>query len=255
MKKIIIGNLKMNLVSPAERERYLESLKKEIETKQLKNSEIVICPPQMHLEKFIDETEKEKFLVGVQNLFWEDRGSFTGETSPLMLKNFGITYCIIGHSERRRFFGETDEIANAKIKAALRNNLSPIYCVGETKEERELGQTNKSIEKQVLLGLKDVPLTQLGKIVIAYEPIWAVGSDLVPKSDEILSVKITIQKIITQHYGPNYMEKIRVVYGGSVNARSAKQVCVEPGMDGVLIGRESLIPSEFMKIAQIIDEE
>lgn len=243
----------MNLVSLAERERYLESFKKEMGVKQLKNSEVVLCPPQMHVEKFITEADGEKFSVGVQNLFWEDRGSFTGETSPLMLKNFGVSYCIIGHSERRKFFGETNEVSNAKIKAALQNNLNPIYCVGETKEERDLGQTNKSIEKQVLEGLAEIPLTQLGKIVIAYEPIWAVGSDLVPKSDEILSTKITVQKIIAKHYGANYLEKIRVVYGGSVNARTAKQVCVDPGMDGVLVGRESLIPSEFMKIAEIID--
>ena len=254
MKKIIIGNLKLNLVNSAERENYFNSFNSEIKKNELLNSEIVLCPPFIHLEKFVEKISRNGIMVGVQNIFIEDRGSFTGEISPLMVKNFGGRFVIIGHSERRKYFGETNETCNEKIKAVLKNNLKPIYCVGESEKEKKEDRTFEIIEKQIKEGLLDIPSTKVGEIVIAYEPIWAVGTDSVPESNEIMKIKILIRKILAQMCSSELAEKIPILYGGSVKPKTAFQLCVNPGMDGALVGRESLIPAEFLKIAKIIDE-
>lgn len=253
MGKLIVGNLKMNLLTIAERDRYLESLRKELKEKKLSDSEIVVCPPAVHLESFVARSEGEDFAVGAQNIFWEDRGSFTGEISALMVKNIGAKFVIVGHSERRKYFGETDEIVKAKINSVLGADLTPILCVGETMEEKEDGKTATVITNQIHGGLADVPLSRISSVVIAYEPVWAVGSDRIPTSDEIMSVKILIKKIFADTFGNPVAEKMRVLYGGSVKASTAKQVCLDADMDGVLVGRESLIPLEFAKIAEIIN--
>lgn len=255
MKKIIVGNLKMNILTVAERDRYCDSFVNELKSKELSSTEIVLCPPVVHLESFVRQLNDENISIGVQNVFWDDRGSFTGEVSPLMVKNFGADYVIVGHSERRRYFGETDEIFNAKIIASLRHNLNVVFCVGETLEEKKTNQTSEVIMRQINQGLNDIPQTKIGRIVIAYEPVWAVGSDAVPSEDEIMLARILIKKVLTQKFGAEYADKIRILYGGSVNARTAQQVCVKPGMDGVLVGRESLIPVEFLRIAEIINQQ
>ena len=242
----------MNLLSPQERERYLEFLSKELQGKKLKNTEIVVCPPFVHIESFVKSVGK-KVRIGSQNIFWEEKGAYTGETSPVMLKNIKAQYAIIGHSERRRYFGETNETINLKLKSALRAGLTPIFCVGETKEEKGMDMTMDVIVRQIQEGLKDISRVLIEKIVIVYEPVWAVGSDVIPTSNEIMGAKLLIRKILTEKYGAKYVEKIRVIYGGSVNAKWAKQVCVDPEMDGVLVGRESLVPHEFVKIASIIN--
>jgi triosephosphate isomerase len=254
MKKIIIGNLKMNLLTLAERDRYLESFVSEMHIKKNLNSEIVLCPPNIHLEKFIEKFKDNNILVGTQNIFQEERGSFTGEVSAPMMKNLGVKFVVVGHSERRKYFGETNKIANEKIKAALKNNLIPIYCIGETQEERNAGRIGEILFAQIIEGLNEISVMNAPKIILAYEPVWAVGSDKIPSSDDILGVKILIKKILSKIYSLGILEKIKIVYGGSVKANTAIQVCVEPGMDGVLVGRESLIPSEFIKIAEIIDK-
>ena len=253
MNKLIVGNLKMNLITAAERDRYLESVKKEVKGKELTNCELVLCPPSLHLQSFISENENKEFAVGAQNVFWEDRGSFTGEVSALMVKNIGVEYVIIGHSERRRYFNETDDVVRMKINSALNVGLSPICCVGETLEERQNGKTTEVIMNQIHAGLADVPVSKITSVVIAYEPVWAVGSDAVPASDEIMEVRILLKKIFADTFGLPVAEKMKILYGGSVKAATAKQLCNDPGMDGVLVGRESLIPMEFVKIAEIID--
>lgn len=255
MEKLIVGNLKMNLLTIAERDRYLESLKKELKGKEFSNSEIVLCPPSIHLESFAGKIEDGDFAVGAQNVFWEDRGSFTGEISAPMVKNVGAKFVIVGHSERRKNFGETNEILKAKVNAVLNSNLTPIFCVGETLEERQNGETSEVIVKQIHEGLADVPVSKIASVVIAYEPVWAVGSDAVPTSDEIMEVKILLKKIFADTFGVPVSEKMRILYGGSVKALITKQVCLDPGMDGVLVGRESLIPMELVKIAEIINNE
>ena len=252
---MIVGNLKMNILTSAERDRYSESFLKELQAKKFSGIEIMVCPPILHLENFVEKFKNEKVSVGVQNFFWEDRGSYTGEISPLMARNFGADFALVGHSERRNYFGETDLIFNAKIKAALRNDLNVIFCVGETEEEKKAQKTNDVIEHQIKIGLKEIPSNKIGKITIAYEPVWAVGSDLIPAEDEIMSVRILIRKTLIAELGKEYAEKIRILYGGSVNSRTVEQVCVKSGMDGVLVGRESLIPNEFLRIAEIINKK
>lgn len=247
-----MGNLKMNLLTIAERDRYLESLKKELKSKEIYDSKIVLCPPAIHLESFVNRIENDDFSVGAQNVFWEERGSFTGEISALMVKNIGVQYAIIGHSERRGYFKETNDDAKNKINSALSAGILPIYCVGETLEEREGGKTADVITTQIHEGLADVPVSRITSIVIAYEPVWAVGSDSIPTSEEIMEVKILLKKIFADTFGIPVAERVRVLYGGSVKATTAKQLCLDSGMDGALIGRESLIPMEFVKIAEIL---
>jgi triosephosphate isomerase (TIM) len=243
----------MNLLSQIEREKYFESFKKEMAGKNFKQTEIVLCPPTIHLEAF-SYWKNKSIHLGAQNVFSEDKGSYTGETSPLMLKNFGCEYVIIGHSERRRYFSENNEEINLKMIFSLKHGLCPILCVGESKMEKENHETLPVIAKQVKEGLRDISRTKAEKIIIAYEPVWAVGTDLVPSAHDIMEARVLIRKILVEMFGKKYAEKTLILYGGSVNSRTAKQVCVDPGMDGALIGRESLNPHEFLKIAEIINE-
>jgi triosephosphate isomerase len=252
MHKLIIGNLKMNLLSLAEREQYLKSFKKELLGKKLTDVEIVLCPPMIHLENF-NKVLGKRVALGGQNCFWENKGSYTGEISPPMLKNFGSEYVIIGHSERRKNFGENDEAINQKVLASLKNGLNPIICVGETKDQRQSGETMSVIMRQVKAALLGVTAGKLEKIVVAYEPVWSVGSDSIPTANEIMEARVLIQKILSQSFSKKYVEQMRIIYGGSVSAKTAKQACLDSGMDGALIGRESLTPREFMKIVKIID--
>lgn len=252
MGKLIVGNLKMNILSVIERDRYLKTFEKEYEEKDITRIEIILCPPSIHIESFRNSLEK-KVRIGAQNMFWEREGSFTGEISPSMIKNMGCEYVILGHSERRRYFMEKDEDVNLKIVAALKVGLKPIMCVGETKAEKQSGQTLRVITDQVKKTLKDINRSKIENITIAYEPVWAVGSDLTPTSNEIMEAKLLIRKILVGMFEKKYAEQVRILYGGSVNSKTAREVCVDPAMDGALIGRESLTPYEFIRIAEIIN--
>lgn len=243
----------MNLLSSVERERYLSLFKKELGNKKFSKVELVLCPSSIHLEEFKKFFGKRIFLGG-QNVFWEREGSYTGEISPSMIKNFGAEYVIIGHSERRRYFGETDEEINLKIKSALKVGLKPVVCVGESKAEREKRQTLAVITKQVKAALKDINRTKSQELIIVYEPIWAVGTDVTPTANEIMEAKLLIRKILVQLFEKKYANEARIIYGGSVNSKTIREVCLDPAMEGVLIGRESLVPYEFIKIAEIINE-
>ncbi|MDO8529500.1 MAG: triose-phosphate isomerase, partial [bacterium] len=250
MQKYIIGNLKMNLISQAELERYFKAFKNEIKEKKLENVTAVLCPPSVYLKDFAKELENKKVSIGAQNIFWEKSGSFTGEISSVIVKNIGGEYAIIGHSERRRYFGETNETVNLKIKAAFKARLFSIVCLGETLSERETGLTGKIITDQLQGGLKDVSIANVEKITFVYEPVWAVGTDAVPSSNEIMEIKILIRKILAEKYGLKYSQRAIILYGGSVNPKILNEVYFKPGMDGVLVGRESLNPREFVKIAE-----
>lgn len=243
----------MYILSPVERERYFKSLKKELSEKKLEDVEIVLCPSFIHLEEF-SKVVGDKAKIGAQNMFWEKEGAFTGEISSIMLKNFGCEYVILGHSERRRFFFETDEDVNLKIIAALKVRLKPVICIGETKEERDSGKTMSIIINQIRGALKDISRARADQINIVYEPVWAVGSDVFPTSHEIMEAKVLIRKVLTGIFGKKYAGKVRILYGGSVNAKMTQQVCLDPEMDGVLAGRASLTPHDLIKIAGIIDK-
>ena len=252
MEKIIIGNLKMNLLSVVEREQYLKLLKKELAGKKIKNFPIVLCPPAIHLEAF-SKLKRKNVFFGAQNVFWKRSGSFTGEISPSMIKNMGAQFVILGHSERRKYFGEKDEEINQKISSVLRNGLIPIVCGGDTALEKEKGQTFRIISAQLKKAMQRINRTKLNQIIIAYEPVWAVGSDIIPSANEIMQVKILIKKILVEIFEKKYADETKIIYGGSVNSKTAKETCLDSGMDGVLVGRESLIPFEFLKIGQIIN--
>lgn len=254
MNKIVIGNLKMNLVSLAEREQYLKLFKKVLAGKDFLATDIVLCCPTVHLEGFQKKLPKT-IQLGVQNVFWEDRGSYTGEFSSMMAKNFGCEYALCGHSERRKYFGETEQMINLKVRAILKNKLIPIICLGETAEERKSGKTLAVITKQIKEIFLGLAQEKLEKIVIAYEPIWSVGSDAIPTPNEIMEARVLIRKVLMQDYAKKNVEKVRIIYGGSVNTKTAKKTCIEGGMDGALVGRESLTPVEFLKIVKIINNK
>jgi triosephosphate isomerase len=251
--KYLIGNLKMNLISQAELERYFKAFESEIKGKSFKNAKIVVCPPFVHLKEFVEEIKSKKVAIGAQNIFCERCGSYTGEISGIMVKNIGAEYAIIGHSERRRYFGETDEMINLKLKSAIKERIISVLCFGETLEERGAGITSKIITNQIKNSLEGISTSGLEKIIFAYEPIWAVGTDTVPTSNGIMEVKILIRKILAEKYGLKHSQKAIILYGGSVKEKILNQVCLDPGMDGVLVGRESLNPHEFIKIAEMLN--
>lgn len=253
MSKLVIGNLKMNILSIEERENYFDLFKKEISGRKLNGAEIVICPPFVHLEAFRKSLSK-KIKIGAQNIFWEGNGAYTGETSGIMIRNLGCEYVIIGHSERRRYFCENNEEVNLKIDAALKVGLKPVLCVGETKIEKATHQMLNVISEQLKKVLLGVARVKLEQVVVAYEPVWAVGTDATPTAHEIMEAKVLIRKILVEMFGKKYAEKVPILYGGSVNSRTVKDLCINPGMDGVLVGRESLLPHEFLRIAEIINK-
>ncbi len=252
-KKLVVGNMKMNPVSVAEFDRYLDMLEKEAKNATFEKTEIVICPPAIYLERLLGRKLKN-VKAGVQNIYWEHQGAYTGEVSAGMAKSAGAAYAIVGHSERRKYFGENEEIINLKLKAILKSGLRAILCVGESLEERKSGRTAVVLKEQLKESLSGVGVGKTNCISIAYEPIWAVGTDKTPASDEILEAKIVIKKILSEFYSRKAVEKMRILYGGSVKAFSVLEVCIDPAMDGALVGRESLVPYEFVKIAKMIDE-
>ncbi len=254
MEKLIIGNLKMNIVSDVERENYFKSFKKSIRNKKLKQTKIILCPPTIHLETFTKKIKNKNVSFGAQNVYYENKGSYTGEISPAMVKNFGGEYVIIGHSERRKYFNETDKTVNQKIKLSLKEKLQPIFCLGETSEERKSGELKNIISKQLKKGLADIPKNKIFKVIIAYEPIWAIGTGDIPTSENIMEVQILIKKILVDNFSLNINKLPKILYGGSVNYRNAKNLCLDVGMDGVLVGGESLHPVDFLKIVEVLDK-
>ncbi|MDO9231512.1 MAG: triose-phosphate isomerase [bacterium] len=253
MSKLIIGNLKMNILSPAQQEQYLSLFKKELTGKKINNCELILCPPAIHLPGF-QKAKIKKIILGAQNMFWEEKGSYTGEISPAMLKNFDCAYVILGHSERRRYFCERDEEVNLKVISALKNGLKPVLCVGENGEQKKEG--SKVVLQQLENCLANISRGKIENVVICYEPVWAISSnnpDHLPSANDIMSAKLLIRKFLVGKYGVKLAEKVKIIYGGSVSASITKEVCLEPGMDGVLIGRESLAPHEFVKIASLLN--
>lgn len=253
MSKLVVGNLKMNLISPAERERYVTNFKKELGGREFLRTKIILCPAYIHLEYFRREFEKD-IPIGAQNMFFEREGSYTGEVSGAMVKNLGCEYVIIGHSERRKYFGEGDKIFSLKIGSALKLGLSPILCVGEKEQG---GNSVAVVLAQLKNCLEGVSISRMENVVICYEPVWAISSnnpDHMPTSNEIMSARILIKKFLVEKYGKKTADKVKIIYGGSVNVGNVKEVVTDPAMDGALVGRESLTPYDFLKIAEMIND-
>ncbi|MEO0088237.1 MAG: triose-phosphate isomerase [candidate division WOR-3 bacterium] len=246
-RKIFIGgNWKMNL-NHLEGKEFVEKLLKSI--KNIEKKEIVLFPPFTTLFTVSEIIKNTGIKLGAQNTHWEDKGAFTGEISPLFLIALDCEYVIIGHSERRRYFFENDEMINKKIKKALDVNLKPVFCVGEDLEERKTGKTFEVIEKQLKKGLKDVE--KLNEIVIAYEPIWAIGSGINATPVQAREVHSFIREIISKDYGKEISENLRIIYGGSVNKNNIYELLKEEEIDGVLIGGASIKLEEFVQIVNL----
>ena len=215
---------------------------------KIENVDIVVCPPYTLLAYLADALETSNIAVGGQNLYWQDEGAFTGEVSPVMLKDAGCRYVIIGHSERRQFFGETNENVNKKIKASLKNGLIPIVCVGENRQERESNNTFKVIESQIKGALVEISPEDMLKIVIAYEPVWAIGTGLTATPEQAQEVHKFIRDLLKELYQEEISSQIRIQYGGSVKPDNIAELISKPDVDGALVGGASLKADSFSQI-------
>lgn len=251
MKPLIVANWKCNPISLREAKKLFDSAKKGI--KNVKNVEVVICPPFTILV-VMGHKLSANLKLGAQDCFWEDSGAFTGEVSAMMLKNLGCKYVIIGHSERRRYFKETNLAINKKIKSALQNKLKPILCVGETEEEKNRGEFSKVIKTQIERGLKKISRVKINEVSIAYEPIWAIGTGKACKPVQAQVMNLLIRKIMTKLYNRSIAERVPVLYGGSVNKTNALDYLRESRMAGLLIGGASLRPKEFIGIVKDVSK-
>ena len=210
--------------------------------------EIMIAPPFTALTSVAEVLRDSAVLLGAQNLFWEAEGAYTGEISPAMLLAAGCSHVIIGHSERRQSFGETDQTVNRKMGAALENKLIPVFCVGETEKERESNETFSVLDKQVVKGLEDFSLNDLETIVIAYEPVWAIGTGKTATSDQAQEVHQFLRSLIEKSFGHALAKSIRILYGGSVKPANISELMAMPDIDGVLVGGASLSAETFSRI-------
>ncbi len=248
----VVGNLKMNMLSREEALQYMAVLKREIKDRRYSAVKSILCPPFLYLQDFTHLPAGVE--SGAQNVFWEKSGAYTGEISPTMLKNAGATSVIIGHSERRGIHGETNEVVKKKTLSALKHLLVPIVCIGETAEERRADDTARVLEQQVRSIFEGLSRLQAEKVIVAYEPRWAIGTDTLPTSQEILQVRVLLRKILTEEFDSDLADRITILYGGSVKSSFLPQVTWEAGMDGVLVGRESLFPYEIVKMMNILEE-
>lgn len=244
-KPIIAGNWKMYKTIPE-----AKALVSGLITK-LGNSakaEVVFCPPFTALSAVKELVQGKPFGLGAQNLYWKEQGAFTGEISPLMLKDIGCDYVIIGHSERREHFGETDQTVNSKVKAALAAGIKPIVCVGESLAQREAGETQSLIKRQTEQGLAGIDAKAIPDLVIAYEPIWAIGTGKSSNGKDANEVCGLIRSTVASMFGADAAQKMRIQYGGSVKPENIKEYMDQPEIDGALVGGASLDVESFAKI-------
>ena len=249
--KYLIGNLKMNLLSPDDVRQYLTVLSRETKGHLFPHVEYVLCPPSIHFG-LMSGHFPETIRLGGQDAFWEKEGSYTGEISPIMLKQYGAEFVILGHSERRLYCGETDAIVRRKMDMALRQMLRPVVCIGETRDERDAAETGAVVERSIRTLFEGLSRMQAEKVVIAYEPRWAIGTDATPETAEIMEVRILVRKVLAQIFDLRTADRVSVLYGGSVKQALLPRVCLDAGMDGVLVGRESLFPYEMTKMAEAL---
>ena len=243
-KKVIAGNWKMNML-PNEAIDYINEFAPLVKDT---NNEVILCVPYTDLFYALLNVQETNIKIGAQNMHYEEKGAYTGEISPKMLKSIGVEYVIIGHSERRQYYNETDETVNKKIKAAFENGLKPIVCVGETLEEREQGKTKEKITTQTRLALEGLTKEQVSKVIIAYEPIWAIGTGKTATSEDANNSIKEIREEISKIYGKDVSECVIIQYGGSVKSSNAKELFTTSDIDGGLVGGASLKPDEFAKI-------
>jgi triosephosphate isomerase len=248
-KKVIAGNWKMNndLNGTV---NLISELKKGVNDQT--KATVIVCPPFTSLETAQTLLKDSLIKFGAQNMYFEESGAFTGEISPSMLKSVGCEYVILGHSERRTIFGESDQIINKKIKTAIKHNLKPIFCIGETLEEREKGVTFEIIEKQIRFGLEGLTESELSTMIIAYEPVWAIGTGKTASNEQAQEVHEFIRNLITKLFSADFAQKLIIQYGGSVKPENAKELLGQPDIDGALVGGACLKADSFLKIIDAI---
>lgn len=214
--------------------------------------EIIVCPPFTALRSLsvVIEQDRPNIALGAQNMHWEDEGAYTGEISPIMLKDLGVKYVIVGHSERRMLFSESDEMISAKIKSALAHDLIPILCVGETLEQREKGDTESVVKNQVTLDLGEVSAEDVSKLIIAYEPIWAIGTGRTATPEVANETIKYIRSLLSDMYSSKTAQAVRILYGGSVKPTNIADLMSQSDIDGALVGGASLEPESFARIAK-----
>ncbi|MDI3548355.1 MAG: triosephosphate isomerase [Halanaerobiales bacterium] len=245
-KPFIAGNWKMNKTL-SEAEILVTELKEELAG--ITEVEIAICPPAVNLTRVYDLIKESNIKLGAQNMYWEEKGAFTGELSGAMLKEAGVSYVIIGHSERREYFAETDEGVNRKVRAAFNYGLTPIVCVGETLKEREEGKTNDKVRGQVKAALAGLDTGQVAELVIAYEPIWAIGTGRSATAGDANQVIGYIRDLVREDFGAA-ADKMRIQYGGSVKPDNIEELMAEEEIDGALVGGASLKANSFAEIVR-----
>ncbi len=262
-KPLIIANWKMNPSTQKQAEHLFEAI--ENEAAKVKEVEVVICPPFIYLNKpatILGSPDSKVKLAG-QDCFWLEEGAYTGEVSPLMLKNLGCQYVIVGHSERRRHFQETDEIVNRKLKAALKARLRPILCVGEEARDafnsngQPLNEMSLVVAEQLEKDLRDINAARIREVIITYEPVWAISTEAngtACSPDDAMKAALFIRKTLTKLYSRPLAEKVKIIYGGSVDSQNTVDYVKGANMDGVLVGGASLNATEFIKIIKNIGD-
>lgn len=246
-KKIIAGNWKMNK-TVAEALTLVEGIATDLA--DCVDVEVVVCPPFTALKSVSDVLADTQIKLGCQNMSNQDNGAYTGEISHTMLRELYVKYVILGHSERRSYYGETDKIVNSKVKKALANSLRPIVCVGETLDQREAGDTEKVVESQVRGSLADITAEQFENVVIAYEPVWAIGTGKTATTEQAQEVHKFIRGIIRDMVGEKAAKGLRIQYGGSMKPSNAKELLSQPDIDGGLIGGAALEARSFIDIVK-----
>lgn len=247
---IIAGNWKLNK-NPEETVEFVNAVKAQLP--QSTDVETLICAPAVDLPALIESAKGSELRVGAENCYFENEGAYTGETSPMVLKQMGVDYVIIGHSERREYFHETDEDINKKAKAIFANGMAPILCCGETLETREAGKAEEFVEGQIKADVEGLTADQVANLVIAYEPIWAIGTGKTATADQAEEMCRAIRNTIADLYDESVAEKVRIQYGGSVKPANVKEIMSKEDIDGGLIGGASLQPDSFLQLAHYKD--
>ncbi|MFC1808524.1 triose-phosphate isomerase [Candidatus Omnitrophota bacterium] len=250
-KKVIAGNWKMYKTVP-ESINLVNAIKAGVQ--KFNSTEIVVCPSFTNLNGVAGLLDETNIGLGAQNMHTETEGAYTGEISPLMLKDIGCRYVIIGHSERRQYFGETDESVNAKLKVAISYNLAPIVCIGETLTEREAGKTEQVIEKQFFGAFEGISNKDMAKIIIAYEPVWAIGTGKTATPRQAEDVHRLIRLFLSQNFAKEVSDNLRILYGGSVKPDNSAELLKQRNIDGALVGGASLKAESFIQIVEAAEE-
>jgi triosephosphate isomerase len=250
-KDLIAGNWKMN-ASHLDAIQMVQKLSYRLDPGDYDRVDVVVCPPFTALRsaQTVIEADNLRIRLGAQNCHWESSGAYTGEIAPEMLQKLSVTYVIAGHSERRQLFGETDEIVNRKVKAILASGMTPILCVGETLEQREAGEAERLVAGQIAASLAGVTPEQVAQLVIAYEPIWAIGTGRTASADDAGTMAGLVRETVAERFNGSTSESVRVLYGGSVNPGTIASMMAKRDIDGALVGGASLDPDTFASVVR-----